>query len=320
MANNHNFGWQRALDVQMDQLKWQSNKYGEAFTRNFFENVLKKTDAAAGLILNDINTLTRNVSETLWRGDTLYVTEDMQHLILQAAHDLPEDYRWDMHTLLTPMGFCMLEETMYGTDVQERTMGLSAISWSLLRHGAEQDRILALYFWTATDDDLDATNQIVIPSLREQGYPIGPLCISHYYLIGDGESVSPGRDAGNPQGSDLVDGALGLFAAMNILAQQKIGKPVKLAPPRASRKRYARDFTNAPERMITLITLRRKSAQKQDPDAPPVPWSRRWVVRGHWRKQPDKSGWHWTYIYEYIKGPEDKPLIVTERRVFNFRR
>jgi hypothetical protein len=303
----------------MDQLKWQKQPFAERLTRNFFETVLEKTNAPAGAIVNDVNTLTRNISEVLWRGDTMYVTQDMQHLMIQAAHDLPEDYRWDMHTLLCPFGFCMLEETIYGEDVHGETLGMSAMSWSLLRHSDDQ-QVLAIYFWTSTSDVVDAVNTKLIPKMRADGLAIGPLMLSHYYLLGDGESVTPGKDDNNPQGSDLVDATLGLFAAMNILAHQTIGEPIKLPPNRASRKRYARDFTNAPERMITLITLRRKTAQKQDPDAPPVPWSRRWVVRGHWRKQPDKAGWHWTYIYEYIKGPEDKPLIVTERRVFNFRR
>lgn len=315
----NNNGWQRALDTQMDQLKWQGCKYGEAFTRNFFTNVLQKTGAPASAVLNDVTTLERNVREHLWRGDTMYITEDMQHLILQAAHDLPPDYRWDMHSLLTPMGFCLLEESLYGSDVRGNAMACSAMSWSMLRH-ADDERVLVLYFWTPTDDDTDTVNQRLIPDMRESGFPIGPLMLSHYYMLGDGDSASPGKDTGQPQGSDLVDATLGLFVAMNILAGQTIGEPIKVQPDRASRKRYARDWTNAPERMITLITLRRKSAAKPDPDAPPVPWSRRWIVRGHWRRQPDKNGWHWTYIYEYVKGPEDKPLIVTERRVFNFRR
>lgn len=316
----HNNGWHRALDTQMDQLKWQGTRFGDNYTRNFFENVLEKApDATASAVVNDATTLSRNVREHLWRGDTMYITEDMQHLILQAAHDLPPDYRWDMHTLLCPMGFCMLEETLYGTDVNGETMAVSAMSWSTMMHG-QGERFLVLYFWTATDDSDDAVNQRIVPDMRESGLDVGPLMLSHYFMLMDGESACPGADKGSPKGSELVDATLGLFVAMNILAGQKIGEPTKVRPDRASRKRYQRDFTNAPERMITLITLRRKSASKPDPDAPPVPWSRRWMVRGHWRRQPDKNGWHWTYIYEYVKGPEDKPLIITERRVFNFRR
>ena len=319
----HNNGWQRALDLQMDQLKWHQTEFATNLTRSFFEVVLEKhTNAATpiGAIVNDVNTLTNNVSETLWRGDTMYITEDMEHLILQAADDLPDDYRWDMHTLLCPVGFCLLEEPLFGADIHGRNLSISAISWCMMRHGGGEEKVLVIHFWTSTDESMDEVNQILIPDMRECGFPIGPFMLAHYYMLGDGGIIRPGKDHDHPQGTELVDSTLGLFAAMNILAGQTIGTPIKIPPDRASRKRYQRDFTNAPERMITLITLRRKSAQKHDPDAPPVPWSRRWVVTGHWRKQPDKNGWHWVYIYEYIKGPEDKPLIIRERRVFNFRR
>lgn len=317
--------WQSALDIQMDQLKWQRTRVGEGYTRNFFENILSKeySDiATVDKIISDASVMISNVIETLWRGDTMFVTEDMQHLILQAAHDLPDEYRFDMHTLLCPIGFCLLEETMYGEDKNGRTMGVSAISWNHVLHGSG-NRLLVIHFWTSTHDTEDAVNQQIIPEMRAKGYPIGPLAISHYYMLEDGGNVHPGKDRGNPQGSELVDALLGLFAAMNILAHQTIGEPMRIRPDRASRKRYARDFKDAPERMITLITLRRKNVKvEKDPDAPPVPWSRRWVVRGHWRRQyyPKTDTHDWKYIYEYVKGPEDKPLIITERRVFNFRR
>jgi hypothetical protein len=74
--------------------------------------------------------------------------------------------------------------------------------------------------------------------------------------------------------------------------------------------------------MITLITLRRKSVKKDDEEPAKIEWSRRWVVRGHWRKQwyPKSQTHDYVYIHDFIKGPEDKPLVITERRVFNFRR
>jgi len=325
MQNN---GWQRALDTQMDLLKWHQADIGEAFTMNFFNNILRK-EVSAGMpaspaqIAHDVYILTRNINEMLWRGDTMYVTTDMQHIMLQAAHDLPDEYVFDPHTLLCPIGFCMFEESMHGVDRNGLEMGVSALSWCSVRasrDGDEVDTALVLCFWTDMNDPGDTFNSKIIPMLIRDDIPIPPMSLSHYYVLRAGDTVRPGKASGNPQGSELVDGVLTLFAALNILAAQKIGEPIKITPDRATRRRYARDWTNAPERLITLITLRRKSACKPAPDAPLVPWSRRWIVRGHWRKQPDKNGWHWTYIYEYIKGPEDKPLIISERRVFNFRR
>jgi len=45
MQNN---GWQRALDTQMDLLKWHQADIGEAFTMNFFNNILRK-EVSAGM-------------------------------------------------------------------------------------------------------------------------------------------------------------------------------------------------------------------------------------------------------------------------------
>lgn len=318
-----NNGWMRALDVQMDMLKWHQSDFGQRFTSNFFENILTKELNTPGvtldMVLKDTATLERNTREMLWRGDTMYVTTDMEHIILQAAHDLPEDYRWDVHSLLCPLGFCMLEETLYGVDKSGISMGVTALSWyEMLRDG---ERMVVITFWSPSRDAKDESTWNFVQDLERDGIPIPPLTLCHYYVLEDGATVRPGKSTGSPQGSELVDGVLTIFAAINILAHQTIGEPIKIPPNRATRRRIARDFTNSPERMITLITLRRKSVKKEvDPNAPPVPWSRRWIVRGHWRRQPNKNGWHWKYIYEYIKGPEDKPLIITERRVFNFRR
>lgn len=148
---------------------------------------------------------------------------------------------------------------------------------------------------------------------------LGPFALGHWYATLEGQKVPR---TGLP-GSELITELLALFVAMNLVAQQRIGTPMVLDPDRATRRRMKRDFgDDGPERRITLITLRRKSVKKDDEEPKKVEWSRRWPVRGHWRRQwyPKLKRHDWVYIYEYIKGPEDKPLVITERRIFNFRR
>jgi hypothetical protein len=269
------------------------------------------------------------LQQTLWLADTIYITTDMQHLLMQAAHDLPQDIRFDIHSLLTPRGFCMFEETIYGEDVAGKKIAMSGIAWNEvlisetpyhlpIPDDETPDKAVLIYFFTPTDDMADDINRDMLPELRAAGWLIGPYAISHFYPIGDGAKIPEG----SLPGAQLVTGLLRVFIAMQLLAQQKIGAPITMAPDRASRKRYARKYDGAPDRMITLITLRRKNVKKDDEESAKVEWQRRWVVRGHWRKQwyPSLKRHDWKYIYEYIKGPEDKPLVQTERRVFNFRR
>ncbi len=80
--------------------------------------------------------------------------------------------------------------------------------------------------------------------------------------------------------------------------------------PRAERRRLQR-VGGAPRRWVTANLTRRASAKNQG-DVSSVDWSHRWMVRPHWRNQwyPSLGVHKMKYIHPYIKGPEDKELIV----------
>jgi len=311
----------------MDQLKWHHDPRGEEYAVSFFKEMFGDD----GNVEDEARQMANNVMVTLARADTIYVTSEMQHVLMQAAHDLPEDVTVDLHQLLCPIGFCMFEEGMHGQDRRGRNTSVHAIAWHVApvnytrltpeqkaMYTEENERCVVVYFFTDTADVLDDFNTDYRQLLRDRGIPIPPVSLLHFYPLFDGGKM-PDSDV---QGSEIVNNIMKLFWAMQLLAQQKIGEPMKIDPDRATRKRFMRDWPDAPPPSITLITLRRKSVKKDDAEAASIPWTRRWVVRGHWRKQyyPKTKTHAWKYIYEYIKGPEDKPLIITERRVFNFRR
>jgi hypothetical protein len=93
---------------------------------------------------------------------------------------------------------------------------------------------------------------------------------------------------------------------------------------REERPRKRKRF--GPQRMpqqesITVITLRRRAS---DPDHEPssVEWQHRWLVRGHPRQQrygPNNAWVRTIWIAPHVKGPEDKPLVIT-RKVYDLRR
>jgi len=72
-------------------------------------------------------------------------------------------------------------------------------------------------------------------------------------------------------------------------------------------------------RRVTVVTLRRPDAP-HDPDHVPhtVEWDHQWVVAGHWRNQwyPSISTHRQIWISPYVKGPEDKPLVLPKVRAF----
>lgn len=317
----------------MDTHKWCLTDEGRAFLMLFMASVFDETDVRDGEELKYLQfcaNMANHVTETLWRGDTIYVTSDMLHLMMQAAEDMPDDVVADPKILMGQYGFALFEEPIVGTDVNGKTMTIHAITWEcnptsrseLEELGVETVPVsnpeglplmaIVIYFFTDPHDLSDDTNR----EMAEKGIPMPVLSLCHLYPMLEGGKM-PTADS---SGQVMVTAVVKLFWAMQLLSHQTIGEPVQMRPLRAQRRRLEREYPHEPQRMLTLITLRRKTV-KHNEEPKKIEWSRRWVVRGHWRKQwyPKTKTYAYKYIYEYVKGPEDKPL-VTGRRVFNFRR
>lgn len=318
--------WERALDVQMDYHRWCSSDGGTLYNFGFFQSLLES--AAFGSKYNDSASimLSKLLVQTLWQGDTLYVTSDMMHVLMQAAADLPDDATFDEHTLITPCGFCLFEEPIMGIDGRGKTMCFNGIAWKKTVgqvdiEGEEDPRpaepVLILYFLVDPHDSRDDYNAAFPDEMKRMGLGNPPLTLQHMYPTRFGETAPEKADV---PGTYMVTETCRLFIAMQLLAQQRMGEPIQLRPNRAVRKRAAKWHEG--DRYITLITLRRKSVKKDDAEPQKVDWSHRWLVQGHWRKQwyPKTKTHDYVYIFGYVKGPEDKPLVVRERRVFDFRR
>lgn len=97
------------------------------------------------------------------------------------------------------------------------------------------------------------------------------------------------------------------------LCQQSIASRLVEEPQRAARRRMTR--AHLPVSPITIINLRRVSGGEHEETG--VDWQHRWVVRGHWRRQPYKENGEvihrYIYINPYLKGPEDKPLLHRDK-------
>lgn len=322
-------GWHRALDMQLDTCKWCLSDMGMAINGYFFEEIVRKATLRVPYVNegspSDLERGARHTAKEfqalLYRADTCYVTTDMLHVLLQAAHDLPNDVYWEPQMLLTREGFCLFEEPIYGTEAGGRNVGISALAWDLkpfTNAEGELKQVCHVFFLTDMNDNGDEINQEVIELLNKTNVPVPPLHLAHWYPCVMGQPLPVWT---NTPGTLITLEILKFFMAFNLVAAQKLGTPQKIHPPRATRRRIEHEWPDRPDSMISLITLRRTNV-KHDDEPKDVPWTRRWMVRGHWRKQyyPSTKSHGWKYIYEYIKGPEDKPLILTERRVFNFRR
>lgn len=326
--------WMRALDIQMDTLKWYRSDHGQGFTHSYMMSMYRKGLEADGrdipieqetafreFVWDDV----KIAVETLHRGDTCYITSEMMHLVTQAAHDMRDnEIHIDFRNLMTPVGFVLMEEGIYGYDGEGKYAGFHAIGWNNLHvtlnpDTDEMERSLEIYFFSDMNDI--ETNGSFRRSLEKHDMGVPPMSILHVYRCFDNHLIEHIGEDELP-GSAIVEELLKVFYSIQLLSHQNLAQTVEARPDRAARKRFKREHPDEPERLITLITLRRKTAKKDDGEPAKVEWSRRWVVRGFWRRQwyPKSKRHDWKYIHEYIKGPEDKPLVITERRVFDFRR
>jgi hypothetical protein len=321
--------WSRALDMQMEYHRWCSSDGGKLYNLLFFADTLEKaSEQKPPLEVTDAETrnasviLQQHLVQTLWQADTMFVTSDMLHVLIQAAADLPEDAAFDEHTLITPCGFCLFEEPLVGNDGHGGQTAMTGIAWRTILgvvDGGEVDKMLLIYFLVDPDDTRDTYTGQFNERMRKAGLPSTPLTLQHFFPTRFGRTLDRAKYE-SVEGSMIITDTLAVFIAMQLLAQQRMGEPIQMRPDRAVRKRAAKWHEG--DRYITLITLRRKSVKKDDIEPVKVDWSHRWLVQGHWRRQyyPKTKTHDYVYIFGYVKGPEDKPLLVRERRVFDFRR
>lgn len=67
-----------------------------------------------------------------------------------------------------------------------------------------------------------------------------------------------------------------------------------------------------PASSVQVIQLRATASTPSNGRESPMEWAHRWIVRGHWRDQWYASQQEHRVIWvpSYVKGPEDKPLII----------
>lgn len=141
------------------------------------------------------------------------------------------------------------------------------------------------------------------------GGPVGPV---HY------GGVCPSSVAG--ERIELTKWA----CSAGMFIDQEIVRVDGVVGARAFRRRLcATGIDEAP--LVNVVTLRREVESSEAAargDVGAIEWARRWVVRGHWRRQyfPRRQCHAPVWIDPYVKGPEGKPFIAPAPTVFRVAR
>lgn len=301
--------WHDAYDAQMALWRWSRTPRGIEFLTVGYRESIKGYPPER---LNDGMKLSAAMygAETpkLLTADPIFVSAEMCDLVEAAVEGFQPEALYSTD-LLTRNGFVWYERPFAIRDRFDEPLSLHG--WSYCEAQG------------VNDDGSPSEMGILVTIYAEvRGGPAGvcPIHLTPWYfgMTFDGNEYDL---KGDPTGA----GWWWRIAQVTLrLMQQKIAVQHRHRPDRATRREGQRHGFDAPgyEREIMVVRLRREREESHDPPEGEANYSHRFIVGGHWRNQWYPSGQihRQIWIGDYVKGPEDKPLVVKPRRAFTWDR
>lgn len=208
------------------------------------------------------------------------------------------DVEWHNDILPTDGGFACLGWPLELSEVPEgRTRDLVG-----------SDLVMSEFFWRTTGNDVFVFFRVGDAETLERVGLVGGMWNRGESLL---ERVAQ-HDADDPQ--HVFRLCLPVFAQLMVMANQRISETSSELLPRPMRRR---GVAAPSEGAVRVVHLRRRTKESDgEQDVIDVDWSHRWVVRGHWRQQwyPSRNVHEPIFVSPYVKGPEDKPLVIKNIR------
>jgi hypothetical protein len=276
-------------------------------------------------------------------AEAFYVSPDMTSLVSFAATQLDDTDRVNRLMMPTRSGIARFDGGLPFQDVRGKQMRISWIVWGPIltesrRHDSgEPSEWTMLWMFNDHRDEPDevalelAEQEAHLEELR--GRVQGRWGFTGAQSISDGQRLGP---AWQPPPEAKVETVLAeggvpveysnltrLIHAFWLLCNQTVAEKVDADIDRPRRKRAGR--ANIPPRVV-VIRLRNRSTHRAEGESL-VDWHHRWVVRGHpaWRAcgadhplaepypdDPTRFRCR-VWIAPYTKGPEGKPLVVSDK-------
>jgi hypothetical protein len=265
---------------------------------------------------------------TILNASSMYfVKAEMTDLITFAGERLDEDDVVNVELAPTKQGFVYFEKPVPLSDLRGTTLNINALLWHFTNKND-----LVVYMW----NDQYRTPDPVAYQLREQAQEdsnakkfvetigrwgfVGMLASRHGQAIGkpfiEQDEYTINQYETNEGFTPVPSGNLiRVLHAYWLLMDQTL---VKVSDEHADRKlaRTMKRF-ELPS-YVTVMQYRRTETIGEFVGESSVEWSHRWIVRGHWRWQPFKNekgqdDRKRIWIAPFMKGPEDKPLVLTDK-------
>lgn len=351
--------WQTAYDAQMDLWRFWQSEVGAGYADGYAASTRFIKDGSPNLTdpnrderigHESLTAAILQQKNVMFDAEPIFVEDDMVTMIESAARSFEIEPLQD-HDLLIPTGFALFERGIVLNDVRGKPFPVRALAWEQANvhmfadetRGTTPGIMLSAYLHVDDEKVADREWQRGNKTYYDSVLAFGPLQMVHMtpwpfgfdYGIFDTQHEVEGKTLNlahrlegfiddEPVTQEMADAALGvqrLAQVMWRLMAQTISVHVKQPTPRASKKR-AKKFMFTDTKYVTVITLRKpKPVYGKDHIAAFVDWDHRWLVAGHWRKQwyPSLNAHRQIWINPFVKGPEDKPLVIREMRAFEFR-
>jgi hypothetical protein len=247
-----------------------------------------------------------------------WVTADMIDLIQQAAPMLPPTTLTE-DLLPAEVGLVVFEKPLVGRDAEipDHQVTTDAVVWG--RVNLIEDP-LRPYISLSSYSYRDFGN-IIGKVITTAGVPLGvqeqciwsPMGRTDWGFGTDTDTPTYEADIHSRRNESMAEDRRWFASFCLLAAQRNVAERHELEPPRHVRRRSERRSVSS---TVNLIDVRRRGQSTSPGEGREVNWSHRWIVNGFWRQQPYGPGRKFRrpqYILPYIKGPQDKPLIVKDR-------
>lgn len=271
-----------------------------------------------------------------------YIEPAMTDMILYASAGMDETDVFRNDELPTECGFAYFEKPLVIHDIRGADLFVNGLLWCTTRTvdpdtGIEKPGVLLTMFndHARTPDDIART--LMSGGHKFMEYDVYRAAMGHWGCIGF-EKLHTGMQIGPPMAqvhpNRLADPALAdiispeftnIFRQVHafwLLLNQTITHVSEAEIPRPFAKRAKR--AKIPPR-VTVIRLRRHEKRGDGIGVNNVEWQHQWLVRGYWAwrhcsehhplAEPDGSGGFHArvWIRPHVKGPEGKPLHISEK-------
>ncbi len=315
--------------------RWYRTSKGESFLRSGYNVNAAPLQHSSRLLLRG---LYESETVKLLGADPIFVSSEMCDVIEAAASGFkPEPLL--ATDLMTRQGFCWYERPFLIQDRFDEPLNIRGWSWCpmqaveneasarALLENPEEGTAIALYggaadwqgFLTDYPEGIAVTLYADWPENPTVPLGFAPCHLSPWWfgMTFDGNEVDE---------NDQPTGAAWwwkITQATLRLMQQRIAVSHRERPDRPTRREGHRvGFDALDSREVLVVRLRRERGEAHEPTGEGANYSHRFIVGGHWRNQWYPSGkvHRQIWISPYVKGPDDKPLVVKPRRAYTWDR